>query len=772
MIYQTQKQQEHADVVVCGGGLAGVAAAIAAARQGMQTIIIQDRPVFGGNSSSEVRVTPHGAAQFHGYARETGIISELLIEERAQNHEVQFENGWTNSMWDMILYDKVMQTPNLRFHLNTSIIEVIMRDDRHIAAVVCRTANAETEITISGKIFIDCTGDGIVAAMSGCEWRMGSEGRSEFNEPHAPSKASGDTMGSSIHIRARDMGRPVPYTLPSWAKQYDDAGFFYDAGRIPHDPRGGFWWIEIGMPWHTIHNNEEIRHELTRHALGVWDWIKNKDPRLKAQAANYGLDWIGQVPGKRESRRIIGQYFMTEHDVLQKTVFPDEIAFGGWFVDLHTPGGLLAEHSEPASATGYNETTDYAVRSYVGPYGIPLRIMIARDVDNLLMAGRCVSVSHAALGTVRVMATTALMGEAAGIAAGVALDCNIPLADVPHKQIHTVQQQLLRGGAFLPNTKNEDTYDIAQHAQVTASSSDVLIGAGLQRQGWYYDRLVSWDDNQTNALQPVVLNRRQGQWIAVNKGHLKTVSVCLTNRSSTEQVIEAQIIPVEHIWDYDHKTQHSALATTALRVPPGEAQWIEWGVELDNEANGYIRLDLLPNPQVMWHVSGALIPGHLAAYEPAVGRMRRFYYGHTMTFKVDPPQAVFEPDNVISGVARPHRFTNLWRSNPLNPLPQWIELTWDAPQQIQHIELTFPGYITREYHAYPPFFRDPECAAEYGIQFCIDNTWVELIRVTDNYQRIRKHRLANAVTAQQMRVMIYTTNGDSAAGLYEIRCYV
>jgi hypothetical protein len=358
-------QTEHYDVVVCGGGLAGFCAAVAAARHGAKACLVQDRPVFGGNSSSEVRVPPHGAAAFHAYARETGIISELLTEERARNHQVVFENGCINSVFDMTLYDMAVTTPNLTFHVNTTVTDVIMADgsggvsvlpkvvagyahrpacqrSRELRAVVARVANAETVLEIHAKQFIDCTGDGLVADLCGCEWRMGTEGREEFNEPHAPAAPSLDTMGNSIHFMARDMGRPVPFRAPDWAVKHEDASYFYDQGRNPYDVRGGFWWIEIGVPWDTIYGAEDIRHELTRHTLGVWDWIKNKDPKTKEKAAHYALDWIGQVPGKRESRRIMGRYLMTEHDPANKTVFEDEIAFGGWFIDLHTPGGLLA----------------------------------------------------------------------------------------------------------------------------------------------------------------------------------------------------------------------------------------------------------------------------------------------------------------------------------------------------------------------------------------------------------------------------------------------
>lgn len=257
--------------------------------------------MLGGNSSSEIRVTPHGAAQFHAYARETGIISELLVEERAANHEPIRENGWTNSVWDMALYDMAVRTPNLTVHLNSTVTAVEKHETRRLSAVKVRVANADTMMTIQGKVFIDCTGDAVVADQAGCEWRWGSESREEFGEPHAPLAASTDTMGSSIHFKAKDMGREVPFRAPDWAVRYDDPAYFYEQGRHFYDLDAGYWWIEIGVPWNTVYDNEQIRHELTRHVLGIWDWIKNKDPLLREKAANYALDWVGQVPGKEKA---------------------------------------------------------------------------------------------------------------------------------------------------------------------------------------------------------------------------------------------------------------------------------------------------------------------------------------------------------------------------------------------------------------------------------------------------------------------------------------
>ena len=282
--------------------------------------LIHDRPVLGGNASSEIRVTVQGASCFHAYARETGIINEILSAERARNHEAIRENGWGNSSLDMVLYDLMQQEPTLTLFVNTSIIDVEVgersgladlperppastvngyaerpacTDGERIKAVIARVANAEKLLRISGNNFLDCTGDALVADLAGCGWRMGTESYEQTQEPHAPSQASTDTMGNSIHIRARDIGMDAPFDPPSWAVKHDDPDYFYKQGRVPHDLLGGYWWMEIGVPWNTIHDNETIRHELTRHAMGIWDWIK-----IKTNAPLRPLElllWIGSV---------------------------------------------------------------------------------------------------------------------------------------------------------------------------------------------------------------------------------------------------------------------------------------------------------------------------------------------------------------------------------------------------------------------------------------------------------------------------------------------
>lgn len=198
--------------------------------------------------------------------------------------------------------------------------------------------------------------------------------------------------------------------------------------------------------------------------------MKHRDPVMKERTKNFALDWIGQVPGKRESRRVMGRHLLTEHDILERRVFEDEIAFGGWFVDLHTAGGLLAGSSEPGMADEKGEQSEYVQKSYVGPYGIPLRSCLSKDVDNLMMAGRNISATHAALGTVRVQGTTALMGQGCGTAVAIAKRNDTTLIKVAEDMPAELRQSLLRQGCFLPSFGNDDPDDLTREATVTASS--------------------------------------------------------------------------------------------------------------------------------------------------------------------------------------------------------------------------------------------------------------------------------------------------------------
>ncbi|MBM4049647.1 MAG: FAD-dependent oxidoreductase, partial [Planctomycetes bacterium] len=275
----TTVTKEHFDVLVAGGGVAGVCAAIAAARHGCKVALVQDRPVLGGNSSSEIRVPPGGAATPQPWARETGIVEELQLEDRARNHDPIWE-GTMNSNWDLVLYEWVRREPNLKLFLNTSVRDAVMASPGKLAAALCAQTGSERTFMLHASVFVDCTGDGTLGAAAGAEFRHGREARSEFGESLAPEQADSKTQGSSIFFRARDVGRPVPFTPPPWAEDYPTEeslhkrshGMFRrreysgSASMASADDQtrykgeyAGYWWIEVGVPYNTISDNHAIR---------------------------------------------------------------------------------------------------------------------------------------------------------------------------------------------------------------------------------------------------------------------------------------------------------------------------------------------------------------------------------------------------------------------------------------------------------------------------------------------------------------------------------
>ena len=442
-----------ADIVVAGGGAAGLPAALAAARSGATVILIQDRHVLGGNSSSEVRMHIVGADR-HGklpHARESGLIEELRLEEAVWNPQR------SPHIWDQLLYDKVTSEPNITLLLNTTLDGVQM-DGARITSVAASRPSQEEHFTIEASIFLDCTGDGRLGVEAGADYRMGRESKHEFNEDLAwVEEADSKTLGSSIMFTARKYDHPMPFKAPAWARKINGCE------DLPHRPHGGpgfeygYWWFEWGGQFDTIKDNDLIRHELTSVVLGIWDHIKNSGAHPDSE--NWALDWVATIPGKRESRRFIGDYLLHQHDLQQGRIFEDEVAFGGWAIDEHPPEGI------DSPGRPYIPVT-------VPLYSIPLRSLYSRNIDNLFMAGRNVSATHVAFASTRVMATCAVMGQAAGTAAAVCARESITPRQLASDPAHVaaLKQQLLKDDCYLLGTKNEDPADLARRARVTASA--------------------------------------------------------------------------------------------------------------------------------------------------------------------------------------------------------------------------------------------------------------------------------------------------------------
>ena len=451
-----RKQTVSYQVAVIGGGAAGICAAVAAARNGSNTVLIQDRPVLGGNASSEMRVHLNGVNNIKGKAeRETGIIEEILLHNRFENEQESFP------VFDHVLYDFVVREPNLTLMLNTQAIEAVMDGDK-IKSALCWQATTEMLYTITAPIFIDCSGDGLLAATSGAEYRTGREGKAEFNETYAPDEPDGWQMGATLLMSSTDMGKPMKYSPPSYAIKYTHEG-----GHKRRKFAGfheGIWWIEVGSDDDIIADAEKNRHKLMGYLHGVWDYIKNSGKFPEAE--NLALDWVGSLPGRRESRRFIGDHIVSEKDMTEHKHFEDAVAFGGWSLDEHNPGGI-ENISEPPSYFHYH---------FKEVYQFPFRSLYSKNVSNLMFAGRNVSQTHIALSSSRIMATCALQGQAVGTAATICSKRNVLPRDVAQKHIKELQEQLLRDDVFIPKRPANDALDLARKANLifasTTSSGD------------------------------------------------------------------------------------------------------------------------------------------------------------------------------------------------------------------------------------------------------------------------------------------------------------
>ncbi len=411
---------------VIGGGLAGLCAAVAAARKGVKTILVQERSVLGGNASSEIRMWVRGA---HGKNNmESGIVSELDLENNHVNPYLNF------SIWDSVLYSKAVNEPNLTLMLNTTCIDA-KANDGHIESVTCWQMTTYTFHTISADTFADCSGDSILAPLVGAKWTKGREARAEYGESIAPKQADLRTMGMSCLIQAREHTEKVPFVKPEWAYTYETDEALPHRGHSMKDKDNNFWWIELGGEDDSIRDTEKLRHELLKVAFGVWDHIKNHGEH---DADNWELEWVGFLPGKRESRRYIGAHVLTQSDVESGGKFDDTIAYGGWTMDDHNPAGFRHD-GEP---TIYHPAPS--------PFGIPYRCLYSVNIDNLFFAGRNISATHAALSATRVMATCAIMGQAVGNAAALCAKHRCPPREVSERYVRELQTEVMYDGCYLP----------------------------------------------------------------------------------------------------------------------------------------------------------------------------------------------------------------------------------------------------------------------------------------------------------------------------------
>ena len=410
------------DLVVVGGGIAGTCTSISAARLGLQVALIQNRPVLGGNNSSDVRVHLGGEINLPPYPALGNIVKELDSGKRG--------NAQPAANYDDQKKLRVVGAEkNIHLFLNMHAFKVEKQGDE-ISAVIAKHIRNGKELRFAASLFADCTGDGSVGYLAGAEYRMGREGRNQTGESLAPQKPDKMTLGASVQWYSVETDKPTSFPDCPWALQFTEES-------CQHTTRGDWDW-EMGLHRNQITEFEYIRDHAFRAIYGNWAFQKNNS-RDKAKYANRKLEWVAYVGGKRESRRLLGDVILQQQDIQQQRQFPDAFVTTTWTIDLHYPDPENSRHFPG------EEFRSIAKFTRIDPYPIPYRCLYSRNIENLMMAGRCISVTHVALGTVRVMRTCGMMGEVVGMAASLCKKHNASPRGVYQHHLAELKQLTKRG---------------------------------------------------------------------------------------------------------------------------------------------------------------------------------------------------------------------------------------------------------------------------------------------------------------------------------------
>ncbi|MCE3200220.1 FAD-dependent oxidoreductase [Paenibacillus sonchi] len=741
------------DITVIGGGLAGVCAAIAAARLGQKVALVQNRPVLGGNSSSEVRVWVCGATA-HGtnrYARETGIMGELFLENQYRNPE---GNPY---LWDLVVLEAVKAEANITLYLNTDVHEVQAEgpeDDRTITAVVGWMMGSERRITFKSSVYLDCTGDGLIGFLAGAKFSLGREASSEYNEEWAPETADGITLGSTILFYTKDAGVPVNFVPPSFAKDISETTIPLRRVIRSGDSGCHYWWIEWGGEHDTVHDNEMIRDELWSVIYGIWDYIKNSG---KFGAENMTLEWVGSLPGKREYRRFIGDYVLNQNDIIAQREFADAVAFGGWSIDLHPPQGMYAE----ASGSKHMHAD--------GVYHIPFRSLYSANVRNMLMAGRDISASHVAFGTTRVMATCAVIGEAAGTGAALSRRLGAAPRELHARHLAELRQTLLRQDASVIGLRSTDEADLARRARVSASSVQSALELAQPGEAYRLQQDVA-------VLFPA------------DPG-ISGFELLLDAEQAAEVTAE--------LWDTgrgENYVPHTLQARATAHAEAGQRQWVAFNLQWQPEQPQNAFVIIKANPAVSLHHSLEPHSGVLVFFKDEQPQVSKDLEDHStdqlvvlwkmngqarrpFCFRLGSPTAAFAADKAVNGYHRPYGGPQQWMSEPMKDgKPEWLQLDWDSEQTFGEIHLTFNDDVNEDlvnlHHHRTSFAIIPELVRDYRVEALgAGGVWTEIAAGAGNRKRKAVHQLPEPVQARSLRVIIESTNGSRHAELIEIRAY-
>lgn len=744
----------NADLVVVGGGLAGVCVAIVAARDGVKVILVQDRPVLGGNASSEVRLWALGATSSMGnnnrWAREGGLINEILMENLKRNKD------GNPLIFDTVLLEKVYEEKNINLLLNTAVYEIQKFDKNKIQSVNAFCSQNGTNYQLEAPYFCDSSGDGIVAFQAGASFRMGAEFPEEFGEGFAPNVEDyGNLLGHSLYFYTKDLGKPVQYTAPSFA--IDNANELPRIRNYSLNEHGcNLWWVEYGGRLDTIHQSEEIKFELWKVIYGIWDYVKNSGKYPESE--NLTLEWVGTIPGKRESRRFEGDYMLVQEDIVKQKDYYDRVAFGGWAMDLHPADGIYSK---------YNSCTQWHTK---GVYSIPYRCYYSKDIDNLFLSGRIISASHVAFGSSRVMLTCSHGGQAVGKAVSLCLKNKwLPRTLAEKDKIVKLQLALNRDGQSIPRLDIQDTCDLTQIATIS-SSSNLKINE-IKPSG-------EWKKLKFNMAQLLPLAADKTYGFKIKFKASKDTSLSINLKTSSKQ---------------KHFTPDIELEFKTFTLKKG-IQEISYTCEKKINVDSYVYLCFIQNEAVEIMLSDERFPGVMTLLQketPAVSNYgkqeppkdigidsfdfwtpEKMPSGKNIAMTIVPPIQNFCSTNILNNNLRPTAdgYSNIWQAD-LNDKNPELKLEWDLKQKISSIHLFFDCDYD---NALPSVFvTHPNAEIPFTIRkYKIYDGDKNMIHETlNNYQAINKIVFDKPIITNELKVVLSKKDENIPVSLYKISVY-
>ncbi|NLB55336.1 MAG: FAD-dependent oxidoreductase [Lentisphaerae bacterium] len=731
------------DVIVAGGGPGGVPAAIACARMGSKTLLIQDRPILGGNGSLEVGITFDGAGNANIFARESGIAEEI---RRLRDYDPEFYGDWTRALEKLVAAEK-----NLTVVYNNHVCSTDM-DGSSIKSVTAMNIRTLSKSKYSARVFIDCTGDAWLGYFAGAKYRFGREASYQHGESLAPEIA--DTLTMSGCIKSGnipffyDAGKEVEYHAPEWVPKLPESD--EDFGRVINGNGASMkWWLEAPNSYDDMWDGEETRDALLLVVLGYYDHIKNYWSK-KERAKNYKLDFVSVFNGRRESRRLIGDYILTQNDCTSGRSFDDAISYSGWAIDVHHPNGIYSGKEGPL----------YCAR-HVPMIKVPYRCLYSKNIDNLLFAGRNVSATHLALGTLRVQNTIATLGQAAGTAAAMCIKHNETPRGIYERHIRELQQTLIKNDQYIPGFKNEDPGDPCLSAKVRASS---------------YSKTEEFvkEHGIEGPLMPLNVPRGAVIRVSRQKGGIKHLYLKL--HSTLSEPCTVTLYARTEGSDIDSYAKFGDVVTAQAIVPPMCEGWVKFPVDvrIDDEkffSNCRLRVWLDKAEGISWR-SKENLSFYYTAGELIDGKWKMSVYKSFYVSTEEPVEVIANcsPENVINGYSRiidAERYE--WVSDPEQELPQWIELEFQNTTDINLVSLVFDTDLTNPgtcWHAKFPGV--PKCVKDYEVEVFDGSNWKKVAEVTDNFMRKRNHSF-ETTAVKKIRVTVHSTWGDKSARIMEVR---